>query len=104
YETLFRVVQQHVQRVPRYITIDFEKGAENAFAIVYPQSQILGCFFHFKQNIWRNISELGLKKEFLENNISRRTMKNLAALAFVPEQDVIRTFTEIKESANEILD
>ncbi|CAF5123742.1 unnamed protein product, partial [Rotaria sp. Silwood1] len=47
YETLFRVVQQHVQRVPRYITIDFEKGAENAFAIVYPQSQILGCFFHF---------------------------------------------------------
>ncbi|CAF3904346.1 unnamed protein product, partial [Rotaria sp. Silwood1] len=31
-------------------------------------------------------------------------MKNLAALAFVPEQDVIRTFTEIKGSANEILD
>ncbi|CAF1542487.1 unnamed protein product, partial [Rotaria sp. Silwood1] len=87
YETLFRVVQQHVQRVPRYITIDFEKGAENASAVVYPQSQIFGCFFHFKQNIWRNISELGLKKEFLENNISRRTMKNLAALALVPEQD-----------------
>ncbi|CAF3416488.1 unnamed protein product [Rotaria sp. Silwood1] len=83
---------------------NFEKGAENAFAIVYPQSQMLGCFFHFKQNIWRNVSELDLKKEFLENNISRRTMKNLAALAFVPEQDVIRTVTKIKESANEILD
>ncbi|CAF4923920.1 unnamed protein product [Rotaria sp. Silwood1] len=93
YETLFRVVQQHVQRVPRYITIDFEKGAENAFAIVYPQMFFL-----------RFLRELGLKKEFLENNISRRTMKNLVALAFVPEQDVIRKFTEIKESANEILD
>ena len=47
YEKLFRVVQQHVQRKPTFITIDFEKAAENAFATVFPQSKILGCFFHF---------------------------------------------------------
>jgi len=45
-----------------------------------------------------------LKKEFLGNEVSRRTMKNLAALAFVPEQNVIQEFTQIKENAPEVLD
>ena len=56
YEELFSIVQQHVQRKPKFITIDFEKAAENAFAVVFPQSKIFGCFFHMKQNICRNIS------------------------------------------------
>ena len=55
YEEYFRVVAQHVQHKPKFITIDFEKAAENAFAIVFPQCEIFGCFFHFKQCIWRNI-------------------------------------------------
>ncbi len=45
-----------------------------------------------------------MKKEFLGNDVSRRTMKNLAALAFVPEQNVIQEFTQIKENAPEVLD
>ncbi|CAF4830685.1 unnamed protein product, partial [Rotaria sp. Silwood2] len=80
YEELFTIVKQHIERKPKYLTIDFEKAAENAFGVIYPQWDILGCFFHFKQCIWRNICELHLKKEFLENDISRRSMKNLAAL------------------------
>ncbi|CAF3816485.1 unnamed protein product, partial [Rotaria sp. Silwood1] len=37
----------------------------------------------------------------MENYVSRRTMKNLAALVFVPEQNVIQEFTHIKEKASE---
>ena len=47
YEKLFRIVQQHVHRKPTFITIDLEKAAENDFAVVFPQSKILGCFFLF---------------------------------------------------------
>ncbi|CAF3026468.1 unnamed protein product [Rotaria sp. Silwood2] len=104
YEEYFRVVAQHVQHKPKFITIDFEKAAENAFAIVFPQCEIFGCFFHFKQCIWRNICELGLKKQFLENDDSRHTMKNLAALAFIPERNVIEEFNQIKENTPEVLD
>ena len=56
YEESFRIVQQHVQRKPKFITIDFDKAAGNAFAVVFPQSKIFGCFFHMEQNISRNIS------------------------------------------------
>ena len=45
-----------------------------------------------------------MKDEFLQNDISRRTMKNLAALGFVPSQNVIEEFVRIKESASDVLD
>ena len=45
-----------------------------------------------------------MKDEFLQNDISRRTMKNLAALAFVSPQNVIEEFIRIKESASDVLD
>mgnify|MGYP000471734781 CR=1 FL=1 len=45
YEELFRIVQQHVQRKSIFITIDFEKAAENAFVVVFPQSKIFGGIF-----------------------------------------------------------
>ena len=45
-----------------------------------------------------------MKDEFLQNDISRRTMKNLAALAFIPPQNVIEEFVRIKESASDVFD
>ena len=45
-----------------------------------------------------------LKKGFLENDISRRTMKHLAALAFIPSQNVIEEFVQIKTNASEVSD
>ncbi|CAF1466004.1 unnamed protein product, partial [Rotaria sordida] len=104
YEELFKIVKQHVTRKPKYISVDFEKAAENAFGVIYPQCEIFGCFFHFKQCIWRHICELHLKKEFLENDVSRRTMKKLAALAFIPPQNVIEEFVRIKENVLDVLD
>ena len=45
-----------------------------------------------------------MKDEFLQNDINRRTMKNLAALGFVPPQSVIEEFVRIKESASDVFD
>ncbi len=45
-----------------------------------------------------------MKKEFLENDISRLTIKNLAALAFIPSQNVIEELVWMKENATDVLD
>ncbi|CAF3429527.1 unnamed protein product [Rotaria socialis] len=100
YEELFKIVKQHVTREPKYLSIDFEKAAENSFRVICPECEIFGCFFHFEQCIWRHICELHLKKEFLENDASRRTMKNLAAIPFIPPQNVIEEFVRIKENSS----
>ncbi|CAF3218586.1 unnamed protein product [Rotaria sp. Silwood2] len=48
--------------------------------------------------------ELQVKQEFFENSISRRTMKNLVALAFITTQNVIEEFVRMKENALHVLD
>ncbi|CAF2066603.1 unnamed protein product [Rotaria magnacalcarata] len=48
YEELFRIIKQHVERKPKYMTIDFEKTAENGFGALYPECAISGCFFSFQ--------------------------------------------------------
>lgn len=55
YEELFRIVDQNISNKPTHITIDFEKGAENALEKIFPRAKIMGCFFHLKQAIWRHI-------------------------------------------------
>jgi hypothetical protein len=50
------------------------------------------------------VQELLLKKEFLENDISRRTIKNLAAFAFIPSQNAIEELVRMKQNATDVLD
>ena len=59
YEELFRIIEHK----SKYATIDFEKGAETAFSVVFRQCDVFGCFFHFKQCIWRNICVRLFKSE-----------------------------------------
>jgi hypothetical protein len=82
---------------------------------------MLACFLNHEQCIWRQIcsgtplycslftyflclQKLWLKKEFLGNKVSRRTMENRAALAFIPKQNLIEEFSFIQEEAPQILD
>ena len=46
---------------------DFEQGAINAFAEVFLGNDVMLCFFHFTQNIFKNTSMKGFKKEYLED-------------------------------------
>jgi hypothetical protein len=121
YEELFRLVEQHAGSKPTSIKIHFERAVEKALNSMLPQYTILGCFFHFKEYFWQHIcisiyleyelsryflflQELGLKKEFLEKEVSRRAMTSLSKLAFICERDVMEEFNIIKEKAPKILD
>ncbi|CAM2725598.1 unnamed protein product [Rotaria socialis] len=87
YEELFTIVKQHIESKPRHITIAFEKAAENLYVVIFHQCD-----------------GLHVKQEFFENDISRRTMKNSAALAFIATPNVIEDFVPMKENASDILD
>ncbi|CAF1143074.1 unnamed protein product, partial [Brachionus calyciflorus] len=51
-----------------------------------------GCFFHFKQNLWRKIQSLGFQSDYNEKSETRLFFKQIAALAFVPIVDLIYTY------------
>jgi hypothetical protein len=84
---------------PISIMTDFEKSAINAFREVFPNSSQCGCFFHLSQCLWRRIKQnkelvekYGTDTEFASN------IRQLIALAFVPESDVVSSFESLIES------
>ena len=49
---------------------------------------LLGCLFHFGQNVWRHVQNSGLSKKYQEDDNFRANVKKLIVLAFVPLNDV----------------
>ena len=55
------------------------------------------CFFHFSQAIFRTIKSLGLQVRYKDDEGFAHKVRMLAALAFVPEPDVIIAFEAVSE-------
>ena len=68
------------------IITDTEKALINAIKKYFPNSQRIACYFHFKQDILRNLKIYGLYKE---NNkvISDLVLKKLGNLPFIYNGD-----------------
>jgi len=77
---------------PRSILTDFEKAMIASFNIIFPNAAHRGCFFHFTQCIWRKIQSLGLASRYSEDYIFASNLRLLAALAFVPSNNVIEYY------------
>ncbi|CAF2617287.1 unnamed protein product [Rotaria sp. Silwood2] len=99
YDEIFNVILQHVSGRPKSITIDFEKAVENVIKNKLPMTSISGCFFHFKQCLWRKIQNLGLQELFVDNSEARRYLKTFGCLSLIPEASVILEFERIQISA-----
>lgn len=69
------------------ILLDFEIGAVNAFKMVFPQAIIKLCYFHFCQNIYKNVCKK-FKKQYLEDPEFAKTSRLLACLPFVPIESI----------------
>ena len=46
---------------PRSIMVDFEKAMINSIKIVFPYAEVKGCFFHFSQNIYKQVKPIGFE-------------------------------------------
>lgn len=80
---------------PKLFMLDFEKGAMNAVINIYPDTKIKGCFFHLSQSFWRRIQSLGFQKKYSEDPQFSLHLRELLALAYVPENKVIDYFESL---------
>ena len=76
---------------------EFELASKNAFLHMFPGVEILGCFFHLGQSLWRKVVAEGLQNSYITDEIIRKNIKTLMALAFVPTGDVADAFMQIAE-------
>ena len=61
------------------------KAMKDAFA----HSSLSGCYFHFGQSVWRKLQAEGKAVLYSTDEDYSMKVKQMMALAFVPENDVI---------------
>ena len=88
---------------PRAIQIDFENAAMNALHHAFPRAEILGCYFHLGQSIWRSLQNHGLRNLYIEDPDVRTYTRMLIALAFLPVGEVGEAFEDLVEDIPEAL-
>ena len=77
--------------------VDYELAVLNAINASFPDSSKKGCFFHFSQAIFRKIQSLNLQVRLKDDEDFANKVRMLAALAFVPDPDVINAFEAVSE-------
>ena len=83
YENLVRCLSEKINPQIKVI-MDMEIAVRNAFQIIFPQCEIIFCFYHFCQAHWRKIQSFGLTNDYLEDLEFSRKVKMHSALAFMP--------------------
>lgn len=78
--------------------VDFEKGAINAIQRVFSNTLVGGCFFHLSQSIWRHVQNLGFQQRYINDSEFALQIRMMAALSFVPEEDVEKAWNELLDS------
>ena len=89
------------QAQPRVILTDFEIAAMESFRRHYPNARMTGCYFHLSQSVLRKVSEIGMRPVYEADDAIRIGVRCLAALAYVPVDDVQTSFEELANSMPE---
>jgi hypothetical protein len=102
YERVFEAIKNLEPSLnPSSIMTDFERAAINAFTSSFPSSNQRVCFFHFSQCIWRRIQTqecYEIHQQYINDPNLAMQIKMLAALAFIPPNDVIKVFDDLVEN------
>ena len=96
YESYLSILRNKISIPPKSVTSDFEKAFLNSVKIVFPLAILLGCFFHFKQSMFRKLQELGLAIIYNNDEHIRKLLKLPQVLAYVPFADVPELFKKLK--------
>ncbi|KAL8599921.1 hypothetical protein ACOMHN_057698 [Nucella lapillus] len=104
YTILFQIASRlcHERSMPFHPTIiqtDFEQAVLQACRIVFPQSSLRGCFFHFSQSIWRKVQNLGLTTAYRDDPEVRDIVRLLAVMPIVPEDQLDEAWISIHAAA-----
>lgn len=89
YETYFKMFQMVKAAVgvsPNSISCDYELAILKAIKAVFKKTEISGCYFHFTQNLFKNLSKNKLFTNYTSKSDSsvRKSFNLLKTLAFVP--------------------
>lgn len=81
---------------PKFVLTDFERAEMNSFVREFPSAKSKGCKFHFGQSMYRRIQQYGLAQRYGMDVKFSLKMRQLLALAYLPDGEIEQAFFLIK--------
>jgi len=97
-QCLFDLKSNGCNALPLSIITDFEMAAIKAMKDAFPHSSLSGRYFHFGQSVWRKLQAEGKAVLYSTDEDYSMKVKQMMALAFVPENDVIDVYEKLTNS------
>ena len=72
---------------------DFEPAILGSMGSAFPNARPRGCWFHYGQAIFRKTQEFGLQQEYQKKGVVYLIVKQLIALALLPENEIFQGFS-----------
>ena len=72
-------------------------GIWKAVSSVFPESTMSGCLFHWSQAVFRKIQEVGLAQAYREDNGTRKLLRKMLALPYLPAEHMEGAFRRLRE-------
>ena len=95
FEAIFNYLKLKYEFIPKYVNTDYQKGQLKAIAKVFPNANIILCWFHDLKNIKAKIPFLNSKNN-TEKKISKDILSNIKLMFFIPEKYIEKFFQAIK--------
>ena len=98
-ETFFSVLEYLNKRYkfePKNITTDYSLAEIKAIKSLFPNINIIPCFFHFLQNICKKLPSLRSNNKKIKQ-LSRNLLANIKLLSFIPESKIKSFYSLIKK-------
>ena len=75
---------------------NYQTGILSAVGIHLPNTELLGCYFHYTQCIYRKTQNLGLVNQYKGNPRFQRTVRKKFSLPFLPPGMVVPLFESFR--------
>ena len=80
---------------------DYERALYYSCQRIFENVTSIGCFYHFCQNVYWKICELGYKVQCSTDSTFQNKIEMFCELAFLPQEDnVIEAFQNLSEDEN----
>ena len=102
YSAVFAAVKNLLpENEAEQVVLDFEAAMWGGIREVLPEKSIKGCVFHWTQAVFRHVQSLGLQQAYHRDHGTRTFVCKLMALAFVPEEYILRLFLHLSSTAQD---